>query len=307
MTIGNRNQKDLLKLSDFTAEELRQIIDLAADLKAKHRRRERHFPLEGKTLGLVFEHSSTRTRVAFEVGMTQLGGQAIFLSSKDTQIGRGESMSDTARVLSRYVNALAARLDSQEDLEELARSSSIPVINALTKERHPCQILADLLTVQEAFGDFRNKRVTYIGDSNNVSNSWIEASVVLGFPLTLCCPKKYGPKLPALLGTKTIPSHIRWETKPSAGVEGADVITTDVWVSMGTRGSTEKRKALRSYQVNSKLLSAASRDHIVLHCLPAHRGEEITSEVLDGPHSRVFDQAENKLHIQKAVLFRAMS
>lgn len=305
--LNSSGKNGLLRLTDLSVKEIEILIAKAADLKDKKRKGKEYFPLRGKTLGLIFEHSSTRTRLAFEVGMSQLGGHAIFLSSKDTQVGRGEPMADTARVMSRYVDAVAARLDSQADLEELARFATIPVINALTKERHPCQILADLLTIQEHFGDFHGKRVTYIGDSNNVSNSWIEAASILGFPLTLCCPEGYHPDFSLFFKANAIPKNIRWVKDPAEGVARADVISTDVWISMGMNDSNAKKKALESYQVNGTLLKIAGPQAIVLHCLPAHRDEEITDEVIEGSQSQIFNQAENKLHVQKAVLELSMT
>lgn len=307
MALSRGGKNGFLKLTDFSAVELEAILQKAADLKAKQRQGLEHLPLRGKALGLLFEHSSTRTRVAFEVGMAQLGGHAIFLSSKDTQMGRGEPMADTARVMSRYVNAIAARLDSQADLEELARYASIPVINALTKERHPSQILADLLTIREHFGRFNDKRICYIGDSNNVSNSWIEAASILGFTLTLCCPEGYHPDFSVILGSKPVPKNIRWVKDPQEGVSGVDVVCTDVWISMGTADNDGKRRTLAPFQINTALLKHARPTAIVLHCLPAHRGEEITGDVIDGPQSQIFNQAENKLHIQKAVLEMCMT
>jgi ornithine carbamoyltransferase len=296
------DQKDLLKLSDFSGDHLLEIINRAVALKKMWREKKEYFPLLGKTLGLVFEHSSTRTRVAFQVGMAQLGGNSIFLSAKDTQIGRGESMADTARVLSRYVNAMAARLDGQDDLEELATYADIPVINALTKERHPCQILADLLTIQEHFGSFQDAKVVYVGDSNNVSNSWIEAAWILGFPLVVSTPAQFKPDFQLILGGQVVPDNITWVENAQKAVKDARVLSTDVWVSMGTDENEEKKKILRPYQINESLIEKSSSEVIVLHCLPAHRGEEITHEAMEGPHSQVFHQAENKLHVQKAVL-----
>ena len=296
------SSNNLLKLSNLTVDDINKILKRAKVLKNKIKKGEDYFPLRGKSLGLIFSHSSTRTRVAFEVGMTQLGGNAIFLSAKDTQIGRGETMGDTARVLSRYVNAIAARLDSQRDLEELAKYSQIPVINGLTKEHHPCQVLADLLTIQENFGDFENCKIVYLGDINNVSNSWMEAAYLLKFPLTICCPKEYSPHNLFLFGEKELPKNIEIEHDPLKAVKNASVLSTDVWVSMGTKESDAKKKLLVPYQLNQKLIKMAKEDVIALHCLPAHRGEEITNEVMDGKHSQIFNQSENKLHVQKAVL-----
>ena len=299
-------KRNFLQLYNHKKSELQGIIDEALQMKKERNTGGATFPLKGKSLGLIFQHQSTRTRVAFEVGMTHLGGQAIFLSAHDSQIQRGESMADTARVLSRYVDGIAARLDSQDDLEELAKYSRVPVINALTQEHHPCQILADLLTLKEHFKSFEKLRIVYLGDSNNVSNSWIEAANIFGFQLTLSCPKEYQPDFGKILGKK-IPSHISWNPDPHLAVAKAHVLTTDVWVSMGTPNSEAKKKTLQPFQINSALLKAADPNAVVLHCLPAHREEEITAEVLEGKQSLVFDQAENNLHVQKSVLKRYLN
>jgi ornithine carbamoyltransferase len=253
---------------------------------------------------MIFDKSSTRTRISFEVGIYQLGGMALFLNNRDTQVGRGEDISDTARVMSRYLDAVVIRTYSQSFVEDFARYATIPVINGLTDEQHPCQILSDLFTIKEKKGRYEGLKVAYVGDGNNVANSWIDAAAGLPIRLSLACPEKYEPEEAILeRGTKKAEGGITLYRNPADAVKDADVIYTDVWTSMGQEAEKEERKKIfRGYQVNGELLSRARKDAIVMHCLPAHRGEEITDDVIDGPHSVVIDQAENRLHVQKAVM-----
>jgi ornithine carbamoyltransferase len=297
--------RHLLSMFDLTAAELEALMKRASELKAMQKSGKKHRPLDGKTLGMVFEKSSTRTRVSFEVGMYQLGGHALNLTTQASQLGRGETYEDTARVLSRYVDCIMMRTFEQSRIEMMASGSTVPVINGLTDLLHPCQILTDMFTVIENRGSIRDQKICYVGDGNNMANTWIQAAIILGFELTLACPEGYDPAA-LILDKVTGGGHknIKLMRDPMQAVEGCDVINTDTWVSMGQEGEGEatKKNLFAPYQVNSKLLSRAKKNVIVLHCLPAHRGEEITDEVMDGPHSRVFDEAENRLHVQKAVL-----
>jgi ornithine carbamoyltransferase len=298
--------KHLLALADFSRDELLALIDRAIELKAERQRGIRHQQLAGRRICLLFEKPSTRTRVSFEAAMYGLGGQVIFMSAKESQLGRGEPLKDTARVLSRYVDGIVVRTFGQEVVEELARFSQVPVINALTDLHHHCQILSDLMTVIEKKGGLEQLKTVWIGDGNNMANSWIEAASVLGFPLTLACPAGYSPDT-AILERARIrsPLPILVLRDPSEAIRGADVVNVDVWASMGKEAEQDKRLSqFLDYQLNDALLTRANDDAIVLHCLPAHRGEEITDEVLEGPQSVVFDQAENKMHIHAAILER---
>jgi ornithine carbamoyltransferase len=262
----------------------------------------REKPLLGKTLGMIFAKASTRTRVSFEVGAFQLGGHALFLSARDIQLGRGEPIRDTARVLSRYLDGIMIRTYDHADVEELARYASIPVINGLTDLLHPCQVLADLLTVREALGGWDGKVMAWIGDGNNMANSWINAAGTLGFELRLACPKGYEPN-PEILKRNSSRTRITLTADPKEAARGAHVINTDVWASMGQEEEQEKRvRAFQGYMVDAGLMSSAAPGAIFLHCLPAHRGEEVAEEVIEGKQSRVWDQAENRLHVQKAVM-----
>lgn len=291
----------LLTIADLSKEDIDGLIKRAASLKERHKKGIPHHPLRGKTLGLIFEKSSTRTRVSFETAMYHLGGDAIFISQRDSQIGRGEPIKDTARVMSRYVDAIAIRTFGHEIIEEYARYSTVPVINGLTDTHHPCQVLADILTVVEKKGGYENIKACWIGDGNNMANSWIEAACRLGFKLTLACPKGYQPDAKILSSAKG--ADIRLTESVEEAAKDADVLNTDVWASMGQEKEAEDRKkAFAGYQINSAVMKLAKKDAIVLHCLPAHREEEITEEVLEGPNSAVWDQAENRLHIQKAIL-----
>lgn len=291
-------KKDLLSISDLSNEEILALIDRAIEIKSQDRNANRS--LEGYTLGLIFEKASTRTRVSFEIAMFRLGGQTIFLNRSDTQMSRDENIHDTAKVLSRYIDALAMRTYSQGLLEEMAKYADIPIINALSDLYHPCQVLSDIMTVTEKKGPLSNIKVAWIGDGNNVAHSWINAAQVMGFDLVLACPKGYKP-LPEIMEGSG--DNIRVIDDPEEAAKGAAVINTDVWASMGQESEEDQRLAdFKAYQVDKKLVELAEPDVIVMHCLPAHRGEEITSEVLDGPNSIVFDQAENKLHLHQALL-----
>jgi ornithine carbamoyltransferase len=302
--------RHFLSFFDLTASEAEALLKRAAQLKSLQKARKPHRTLEGKTLGMVFEKSSTRTRVSFEVGMFHLGGHALNLTTQASQLGRGETYEDTARVLSRYVDGIMMRTFEQERIERMAAGSTVPVINGLSDLVHPCQVLTDIFTVVEDRGSIRDQTIAWIGDGNNMANTWIQAAILLGFTLRLACPQGYDPAA-LILDKVTHGGHknIQLIRDPREAVAGCDVINTDTWISMGQEGEGEsaKRVLFEPYQVNAKLVAAAKKDAIVLHCLPAHRGEEITDEVMDGPHSRVFDQAENRLHVQKAVLEMLMS
>ncbi len=297
-------KKDLLNFHDLTADDFALIWEKAATLKKDLREGRPHPSLKGKTLGMIFDKSSTRTRISFEVGMYQLGGIALFLSSRDTQIGRGESVADTARMASVYLNGIMIRTFAQEAVEEFARYASIPVINGLTDLLHPCQILSDLFTIKEKKGSYEGIKVAYIGDGNNVANSWIEAAAKLPFELALACPEGYDPDKDVI--AKAMPvakKEIKIHRAPAAAAKDADILYTDVWASMGQEAENEQRKKVfKNFQINAQLLKETKKDAMVMHCLPAHRGEEITADVLEGPQSIVIDQAENRLHVQKAIL-----
>jgi ornithine carbamoyltransferase len=297
-------KRDFLSIPDFTTDELYDLLGLAHRLKRGEYRTQ---PLQGKTLAMIFEKSSTRTRVSFEVGTFQLGGHALFLSSRDIQIGRGEPIRDTARVLSRYVDGIMIRTFAHDTVEELARFASVPVINGLTDLLHPCQVLADVMTVQENFGaDLRSRSVAWVGDGNNMANSWLNAAYRFGFELRLACPDGYRPD-PATLKRAQSAAKITVTADPEVAIAGADVVSTDVWTSMGQEAETERRiRAFAGYHVDERLMSTASKDAIFLHCLPAHRGEEVAETVFEGSWSRVWDEAENRLHAQKALLVRLM-
>ncbi len=298
-------KEDLLTFGDMDGnDDFSMLFDKARDLKDKQKKGIVYHPLQGKTLGMIFYKSSTRTRLSFEIGMYQLGGIAIFLSSRDIQIGRGETIEDTARIMSRYLDGIMIRTFSQQEAENLARYASIPVINGLTDLYHPCQILSDLFTIIEKKGDYRGLTVAYVGDGNNIANSWIDAAVRLPFKLRLACPEGYDPDAAILARGRSIaPEGVSLYRDPAEAADGADILYTDVWTSMGQEAEQEARiKAFKNYQINEALLKRARQDALVLHCLPAHRGEEITAEVIDGPQSVVVDQAENRLHVQKAIM-----
>ncbi len=297
----------LLRILDLDKGEIDALIARAASLKERHARGIPHNPLRGRVLALIFEKSSTRTRVSFETAMYHLGGSAIFMSSADSQIGRGEPIKDTARVMSGYVDAVVIRTYGHDKIEEFARYSSVPVINGLTDSHHPCQVLADVLTIIEKKGAYDGIKVAWIGDGNNMANSWIEAAAILGFELRLACPPGYEPDGRILEEAGAGP-NIKVVNSVEEAVRDVDVLCTDVWASMGQEDEQKKREsAFRGYQINSDVLGLAEKDAIVMHCLPAHRGEEITDEVMEGPNSVLWDQAENRLHLQKAVLEWLMS
>ncbi len=302
---GNRPGHDspadprhFLDLRDFDPATLRHMIDLAAGFKRSHGAR----PLAGRTLALIFEKPSTRTRVSFEVGMRQLGGDVIVLSARDMQTGRGESPADTARVLSRYVDAIMLRTDTAAKLHELARYATVPVINGLTDTSHPCQLMADVLTFEEHRGPIAGQVVAWCGDGNNVARSWIEAAVRFGFTLRLATPDALRPPDALVAWARAEGATIELTDDPAVAVAGARCVVTDAWVSMSDDPGESRHNLLAPYQVTSALMARAARDAIFMHCLPAHRGEEVTAEVIDGPQSVVFDEAENRLHAQKGVL-----
>ncbi|MGI6318872.1 MAG: ornithine carbamoyltransferase [Dethiobacteria bacterium] len=307
----NLRGKHCLSLQDFTAAEIRAILELAVELKAKQKAGEPHRLLEGKTLGMIFQKPSTRTRVSFEVGMWQLGGYALFLSSQELQIGRGEPIKDTAAVLSRYLDGIMIRTFDHAEVEELAANSSVPVINGLTDLLHPCQVLADLLTIKEKLGRLEGLKVAYVGDGNNVAHSLLLGCSKMGINIYVGTPSQYRPmdKILKMARDNAVASggSVHLLEDPAETVKDADVIYTDVWASMGQEEEKEKRKAIfSSYQVNRKLLELALPGALVMHCLPAYRGWEISADVLDGRQSVVVDQAENRLHAQKALMAMLM-
>ncbi len=294
-------KRDFLTVKDLSAEEMNALIKRAVELKSG--KDASACPLIGKSIGLYFEKASTRTRISFQTGIYQLGAQAIYINPTELQLGRGETIEDTARVLSRYLHGFIIRTYAHKKIDIFARNASIPIINALTDLHHPCQALADVMTIKEKKGRLKGVRVAYVGDGNNVANSLIEAASLIGIDLVLACPKRYEPDSKISKEALSEGARINILSDPRTAVKNADVVYTDVWVSMGQEKEAEKKKKIfRAYQVNKKLLSLAKPDAIVMHCLPAHRGEEITDEVIDSPQSVVFDQAENRLHTQKALL-----
>jgi ornithine carbamoyltransferase len=294
-----REHRDFLAIPDFSPSELESLFGLAESM---HTGAYTKTPLAGRTLAMIFMKASTRTRVSFEAGTFQLGGHALFLSPRDVQLGRGEPISDTARVLSRYVDGIMIRTFAHSEIEELAREASVPVINGLTDLLHPCQVLADILTIRQQLGGMDGRKVAWIGDGNNMANSWINAAYVLGFDLSLACPEGYDPDAGMLARARTRAS-VEVVRDPAAAARGADVVTTDVWASMGQEEEQAvRRQAFSGFCVDSALMSRAAKDAIFLHCLPAHRGEEVAADVIDGPQSRVWEEAENRLHIQKAIM-----
>ncbi len=296
--------RDFLNIRDFSRDELNALFKLAERMRSGDYTAR---PLTGKALAMIFMKSSTRTRVSFEVGAAQLGGTAHFLSPRDVQLGRGEPVSDTARVLARYVQGIMIRTFAHADIELLAETADVPVINGLTDLSHPCQVLADVLTIRQHLGSHEGVPVAWIGDGNNMANSWIEAAALLGFPLRVACPEGYDPDAGFLQLARELGGDVQLMRDPQQAVDGARVVTTDVWASMGQEEEQAARiSAFDAYQVNSALMQRAAPDAIFLHCLPAHRGEEVSAEVIDGPQSRVWDEAENRLHIQKAILAALM-
>ncbi|WP_312563208.1 ornithine carbamoyltransferase [Anaerospora sp.] len=299
--------KDLLSIHDLSTSEVYEILELSRELKQKQQQGIEHHILKGKTLGMIFQKSSTRTRVSFEVGMWQLGGSALFLSANDLQIGRGEPVRDTARVLSRYVDGIMIRTFSHAEVEELAHYASIPIINGLTDLLHPCQALADIFTVVEHKGDLKGLKMAYIGDGNNMANALLHVCAKVGMDITVATPAGYEPDKRMVAQAQSAAalsgSRITITNQPLAAAEGADVLYTDVWASMGQEAEQmARRRVFADFQINSHTLAVANKDAIVLHCLPAHRGEEITNDVIEGPQSVVFDEAENRLHVQKAIM-----
>jgi ornithine carbamoyltransferase len=292
--------RHFLSLRDLDPAELASLLDRASELRRMHRGGERYTPFPQRVLGMVFEKSSTRTRVSFEAGMVQLGGSALFLSPRDTQLGRGEPLEDTARVLSRMVDAIVVRTYEQEKLERFAAHSDVPVINALTDTYHPCQLLADMQTYQEHRGSIAGRSVAWIGDGNNMCNSYINAAHLLDFELRIASPEGYAPDADIVTRAG---DRVALFADAHAAARGADLVVTDVWASMGQEEEQRQReKAFAPYQINAALMSEAAKDAVFMHCLPAHRGEEVTAEVIDGPQSIVWDEAENRLHSQKALL-----
>lgn len=299
--------KHLLKLKDWSSEEIMETLDLADKLKAEKKNGIEHHILKGKTLGMIFEKSSTRTRVSFEVGMYDLGGSALFLSSRDLQIGRGEPVEDTARVLSRFLDGIMIRTFAQEEVESLAKCGSIPIINGLTDYCHPCQVLADLQTIREHKGELKGKKLCYIGDGNNMANSLIVGGIKTGMSVAVACPEDYKPDAELIKWAEENGDFLCTPNVLEA-VKGADVLYTDVWASMGQEGEAEERKKIfKGYQINDAVMSAANKGAMVLHCLPAHREEEITAKVFEEHANEIFDEAENRLHAQKAVLVKCFT
>lgn len=299
--------KHLLKMLDLSKEEILDILNLADQLKYENKNGIEHHILKGKTLGMIFQKSSTRTRVSFETGMYQLGGQALFLSNRDLQIGRGEPVQDTARVLSRYLDGIMIRTFEQKEVEDLAKYGSIPVINGLTDFCHPCQVLADLMTIREFKGRFEGLKMCYIGDGNNMANSLIVGGLKVGMEVSIACPKDYQPAAEVLEFAKGYGDKFSMTDVPLEAAKDADVLFTDVWTSMGEEAETEKRKiAFKGYQINDDIMAVAKADAMVQHCLPAHRKEEITEKVFEAHANEIFEEAENRLHAQKAVMVKVM-
>lgn len=299
--------KHLLKLLDLSPEEIFSILDLADQLKYENKHNIPHRHLEGKTLGMIFEKSSTRTRVSFETGMFQLGGHALFLSAKDMQIGRGEPVQDTARVLSRYLDGIMIRTFDQKEVEDLAAYGSIPIINGLTDFCHPCQVLADLMTIREKFGGFQGLKMCFIGDGNNMANSLIVGGLKVGMSVAVATPGNYQPDGEVLKFAEGYGDKFSLETDPFMAASGADVVITDTWASMGQEEEKNERlRAFKDYQVNTQLMVAANPGAMVQHCLPAYRGQEITEEIFEQHADEIFNEAENRLHAQKAVLVKLL-
>lgn len=299
--------KHLLKMLDLSKEEILDILNLADQLKYENKNGIEHHILKGKTLGMIFQKSSTRTRVSFETGMYQLGGQALFLSNRDLQIGRGEPVQDTARVLSRYLDGIMIRTFEQKEVEDLAKYGSIPIINGLTDFCHPCQVLADLMTIREFKGRFEGLKMCYIGDGNNMANSLIVGGLKVGMEVSIACPKDYQPAAEVLEFAKSYGDKFSMTDVPLEAAKDADVLFTDVWTSMGEEAETEKRKiAFKGYQINDDIMAVAKADAMVQHCLPAHREEEITEKVFEAHANEIFEEAENRLHAQKAVMVKVM-
>lgn len=298
-------QNHFLDLCDITAVELRRALDMAVAIKSRRRKgvSATHRPLAGKVLAMIFDKPSTRTRVSFDVGMRELGGETIMLSGAEMQLGRGETIADTARVLSRYVDAIMIRILDHHDLNELARNATVPVVNGLTKLSHPCQVMADVMTFEEHRGAINGRTIAWTGDANNVLASWVHAAQRFDFTINVASPAELAPTSALLTWAKQHQARVNVMRDPFEAVSGASAVVTDCWVSMGDEDETRRRhNLLAPYQVNAKLMKAAEKDAIFMHCLPAHRGEEVTDDIMDGPQSVVFDEAENRLHAQKGVL-----
>ncbi len=296
--------RSFLDLDQISSAELRRILDLAVELKKERAeaRLSARKPFAGKTLAMIFDKPSTRTRVSFDIAMRELGGETIMLTGAEMQLGRGETIADTARVLSRYVDAIMIRILSHEDLAELARHATVPVINGLTKATHPCQVMADVMTFEEHRGPIAGRTIAWTGDSNNVLASWIHAAQRFGFRINIATPRELAPPPGLIEWARDGGARIEQTLDPFEAVRGADCVVTDCWVSMGDSEDSHRHNLLAPYQVNPRLMAAAGKDAIFMHCLPAHRGEEVTDDVIDGPQSVVFDAAENRLHAQKGVL-----
>jgi ornithine carbamoyltransferase len=299
--------RHFLALHDFQRSELDALFKLAGELKAQQKAGMAQHHLQGRSVALIFEKASTRTRISFEVGVWQMGGQPLFISSATSQMGRGEPIKDSARTISRYCDGVMIRTYGQDIVEEFARYASVPVINGLTDTFHPCQIMADLFTVIEHKGGYEGLTFAWVGDGNNMANTWIEAAAIFGFRLRLACPKGYEPDAAVLAWAQERGARLLLTTDPKEAVAGADVLNTDVWASMGQEAEQQERqRAFAGYCLDQALLALARPDCLLLHCLPAHRGEEITDEVIEGPNSVIFDQAENRLHVQKAIMATLM-
>jgi ornithine carbamoyltransferase len=298
----SKTPKHFLDLSEVPTGDLREMLELSRAMKARQKSGNGDKPLKGKTLAMIFEKPSTRTRVSFDVGMRQLGGEAIMLTGQEMQLGRGETFADTARVLSRYVDAIMIRILSHDALIEMAKYATVPVINGLTRRSHPCQVMADVMTYEEHRGAIKGRTVAWTGDSNNVMASWVHAAERFGFELKVATPPELTPKRALKDWISETRAAVEIGTDPEKMVRDADCVVTDTWVSMGDKDATNRHNMLRPYQVNAHLMSLAKPDALFMHCLPAHRGDEVTDEVIDGPQSVVFDEAENRLHAQKGIL-----
>ena len=302
MTSPNTAPRHFLTLEDFTEDQLRGMLSVANTLKARLKAGDRPSLLPDKMLAMIFEKQSTRTRVSFDVGMRQLGGETMFLSGNDMQLAREETLQDTARVMSRYVDAIMIRILDHDDLLDLAGASSVPVINGLTRRAHPCQVMADIQTFEEHRGSIKGAKIAWVGDANNVLASWVHASKLFGNSFAIACPDEYGPDQGLLSDIKEAGANVTLGEDAEIAVKDADLIITDTWVSMGDTDVSDRRKTLKPYRVDTNLMRLADKDALFMHCLPAHRGDEVTDEVIDGPQSVVFDEAENRLHAQKAIL-----
>ena len=299
----SQSLRHFLDLTDFEGDELRAILDLGRKLKRERNGvRRGEGPLAGKVLAMVFEQPSTRTRISFDVGMRELGGETLMLTGAEMQLGRGETIADTARVLSRFVDAIMIRILSESDLQELAANATVPVINGLTKRSHPCQIMADIMTFEEHRGSIKGKSIAWTGDSNNVLASWVHAAPRLDFEMRIATPAELAPPAELIAAARAKGASIIVTDDPCEAVKGTDCVVTDCWVSMGDDDEESRHNLLGAYQVNKRLMTEAKADALFMHCLPAHRGEEVTSEIMDGPNSVVFDEAENRLHAQKGIL-----